>query len=554
MAAVERWGAWGTFPVIDLVLQFGLSAAYLCSLAHGDPYFFSKLPHKYYPLYKKNFHYHTAFGPIFHGPWVVYENTRGNLDRGLTRICGARDKEKERRKAQKLFFHSKPRGKNRVLYAIFEKARLFLAEKLKSLGHVFSEQIKYALVPHAKRKIRVQAIKEIIDGGSDHTLFTKFVRGKIKLLERAKTGKYPRLIGDFTTPGSLLGGFLCELAKKSFQTFVCDEFTTSFISSTDVESMDELGRLFFTSPGDYHVHFSDDSILKLSGRYYNLDISSCDKSNLSPVFDAVSFLFEEFPQFHHVIKKNIDQCRLPFKIKDPGRTASFTVEPAYPIEFSGTTLTTLLNVVASFSIGVAIHTTRAVTPEEVIRAAALAGYDVTLQECTRIEQVQFLKHSWYLGEDGIYHSFLNLGAILRGFGSCVGDLPGRGPIQCRAYDWNSAVLRGYCHSGESTLLRIMRSRFRSTKEVPLPLDVVKHFSDGDRPPVPDWAILNRYTMKSHEWSELCDFVLDDHKYSWIRSTAVDKIFKVDYDLDREANPISSGSYPQVYDETLVSWA
>lgn len=493
--------------------------------------------------------YSTAFGPIFHGDWVIYDNTVRNLDRAHTRITACReapfvppglttheanlDYELTLQAAQQANLTN---GHNVYLHAILKRIKLRLNEKLSYLDYVAKMINTYALLKHPKRKIRIKAMNDLIANANDDSFgtYTEKITGKLKTCERAKPGKYPRLIGDYSTPGSLLGGYLCEVAKSCFGEFDSSGTLFKFAKTSDPESLDEVGLRLRDDVRDSYFYHSDDSIMKIGGRFFEMDISSCDTSNGPAVFDTVKQLFSDFPQFHDVIGRTVRQCRNRVTLRHPQKfSAKIHLNPVRVVEYSGTVLTTLLNNLATLSIMMSIHRRQAQSTEEISQAAIAVGYVVTVAERPNLERCQFLKHSWYTNMNGEPKSFLNLGPILRSFGSCRRDLPGRGDIVERARKWNSSSIKAYMHAGENRLLRSLRSVYGDEGGVLLPYDITKHCDGQRRGVIPDEAYLTRYQMTCNEWETLCN-VAGDYAYATFRLTAINKIYQTDYGLDPNA--------------------
>jgi len=502
-------------------------------------------------------HYNSLFGPIFLGPWLVYEDTRLNLDLALTRITNCRrpthlgpddqlsliqvrDFEFQlRQNCERTSFGG--RRHHRLYFAFLTKVRNGLRYVLASFSDVFTQQKLYSEIPHEKRALRMAALSELITTAGLFGLFTKQVRGKIKLFERAKSGKYPRLIGDYTTPGSLLAGFLCEVAKKSLGVFVTPRgFKLEFCDSTNSERLDNIGTNLDEYPNDYCVYFSDDSAFKIDGKLFEEDISSCDMSNTEKgVFDVVVWLFQDFPHFRSVIKKCCKQCKLDLVCRDPNRShwkLRFKNSSAHGcIEYSGTTLTTLLNCLAVAKIALRTHSDRAKDVAGMTRSAIASGYLVTIKPRSCIEQVQFLKYSFFRDDAGVMRSFLNLGPILRSFGTCYGDLPGRGDVRGRANNWNAVVVNGYVHSGMNSLLQALAKRYPVTlisSRIRLPEEILKHFRVGTSFEVPDHVIARRYECPTSWITEVSEILNGTTSLfrSVLNHPLIRRIYHVDYDL------------------------
>lgn len=508
--------------------------------------------------------YTTMFGPVFHGPWLIYDDTPRNLDKAHTRITACREAPNDYRvlmreygfltafktdphernlewenflQNQNRLAHTglgKGRGHARILHSLLGGVRQRLNEKLSRLRDTATEINFFARMKHAKQKIRIAAIQELIDHAQNDCfgLMTRRIAGKLKLFERAKPGKYPRLIGDYSTPGSLLGGFLCEILKSCYGHYSINSGGYfEFIKTSDPVKLDEMGRKLRSGTEDLFYYHSDDSLMRLGGKFFEMDISSCDTSNTPGVFNNLTRLFSDFPQFHDIIARTVRQCQNRVTVKHPfDKKAKIHLSPVRPVEYSGTTLTTSLNNLASLSIMMSIHKRRASTAAQITAAAIAVGYVVTVEERKTLEQCQFLKHSWWTNSSGEVRSFLNLGPILRSFGTCRRDLPGRGDLQRRARAWNAAAVTAYMHTGENRLLRELRQVYNSRDKVTLPEEIMKHCHTQKRDVIPDEAYLKRYNIPDCEWRNLCNLV-NCCEFGVIRCRAVEAIYQVDYGLD-----------------------
>jgi hypothetical protein len=484
--------------------------------------------------------YDTIFQPFFgKGGWVVYGETRNNLERALAaRVANKRDNEDKL-----LFNHSRltlfGRGVCRVRHSIFSCIRRHLHKKLNDISDDISERVKFAQLPSAKRRIKLLALIDVINS-SEYSLFVTHIRGKLKLYEKAKPGKNPRLIGDYTTPGSLLAGYLCEIAKSAFVGCqdgysqhgfdVCGMYS-EFVKSTDSATLDRVGDMLVNDTRNMHFHHSDDSLLKLDGKLYELDISSCDSSNGQPIFDIVSWLFEG-TQYKDIIERCIGQCSLGLKVRDPcNYSNSVKLQGIRPFEYSGSTLTTLLNEIASTLIGIQISFDKSNTSEQVINSAMSVGYNVSLVLRDNMSQATLLKNSW----DGT-RSFLNLGAILRSFGTFSGDLPGSSkiPLDIRCEDFCASLVIAYKHSGLTSVYKALARRY--CYHTGYYDDVVKHnlsysynseFARGD---ISDKAIIDRYCVTQSQIDELNYYITFRPMFQVLSLPIIDKIYFVDYGL------------------------
>lgn len=484
--------------------------------------------------------YCTYFGPIFHGPWLIYKQSRENTCKAFTRLTNCRtdpssgepslDFEMEMQKRN--MKASSIRTASPLLRPLHREIKRRLNTLLADLEDVLTVQGSYASIIHPKRKIREEAWRQLEDSGFLDKYFTESTTGKMKGDERGKPGKYPRWVGDYSTAGSLLGGLLCELSKKAIDVFSSrDGFSSIFVRNATESEFGKVCERLTDPKGDLHFAYSDDSFFRFGGKFYEMDISTCDVSNGEGIFRLVTDLFSDYPQFHSVVLGCVEQCRLDHKIKDPStRKASLRLKPKKAIEFSGTTLTTLLNQLASILIGLACHD-RGVQDEDDIRsAAASVGYLVTAAERKELACVQFLKYSFWSDDNGEVKSFFNLGPVLRSFGTCHGDLPGRGDIGRRAFDWNSSVIRGFRDIADNSLVRDIAKYYDGSSEERLPYETRKHFDNGSRPYVPDHVLCTRYGVSLAD-IEHTRWLFRTHPHSIIKSHFVYRIFLVDYGLE-----------------------
>jgi hypothetical protein len=531
--------AWSVDDVKSALSHPRLSkrAVSLWFLQHNRYQLFTQLYSKLYSSITHHETYDSFLFPFYgRGGWVVYGDTRNNLERAMTRITNQRDDEAILRESMfrlgNYFEKNTRRRKYRLIHSIFTRLQTRLHKRLALLDHELVERVTHSSKPHPKRKLRLQELKKLIDN-SETGLFMTNVKGKLKLYEKAKPGKQPRLIGDYTCPGSLLAGFLAEIAKEVFEDPLhLNGFTSQYVSTIEPEVLDEIAKRLLNDTKDQHYFFSDDAIFKINGKFYELDIKSCDISNDSPIFKILLFLFEG-TQFYELIRRAVKQCETSLVLRDPeNRHNSIRLSGTRPIEYSGSVLTTLLNNIASLIIGLSIHFNRASTREDVMAAARAVGYNVTLEERDCLEKLTFLKHSW--SYDGSYEprSFLNLGAILRSFGTYTGDLPGRNNrnISTRVNDFLGTVVSGYCHSGETRVLMALQKRFRFKTGYYDQFVDNKHFSKSRRGFIPDVSICKRYDCSTVEIDELCRLIIETPLFTHMHCTILDKIFAVDYGL------------------------
>jgi len=496
--------------------------------------------------------YKTMFGPVFYSGAVCYrKDSVVNLAKAFRRMTAARAP--ERIGYDGLLRHNQSVNvtlRNNSMFGLYlrhwykvlrQRITLSLSEVCKDMYTYVKEQ---AYIPHLKKRIRVNAHETLAKNGYtyDFSLYTKKIIGKLKVPEWAKPGKYPRLIGDYSTPGSLVGAYIARI-KHSFEEWYCTfdnlskcRFVFSPVKETLVSCFTELWE---NSTQMVCVFHSDDSCISIpctDGVFKaNLDISSCDMSNGRPIFDMI-LEFVKGCYCFPIIKCAVDQCSLPFTLYNPYKNGEkITFEATYK-EYSGSCLTTLLNNIAVSVIWLSIVThcrgkTCAELRELILQSAEYVGYIVTIDQVFKLEDYQFLKVSPFKNASGEMDVFLNLGVILRSLGSSDGDVPKSKDGGCRFILRNCEIIEGMKHAGEHSVLQELRKRWPSKNCKALS---VHHWVDAlvgfETSRVDDLAICNRYSLAQWELDELLRYIRECGVGDFIYCSALRKIYKKDYDL------------------------
>lgn len=507
--------------------------------------------------------YLTIGGPQFYSTGhTVYGNTVHNLGHAFNRIDAARKNEQTLAMNNRAVGPYKGRGISRALDSYFKQVKRNLAWYTSRIGDNLEEWHRLANdVFHPKYQLRKRSYEKLLRYHDMYCgMFMKGITCKLKIPEFAKMGKDGRIIGDYSCPGSLLGAFIVNPLKVAFSLPVETSSTIiRFCYSTGAQEIDDMFTEMKNSNKNYYIYFSDDMVCKLHvngvPHYYNLDISSCDKSNTPAVFDRLAWFFDYHPQFKDIIDRSIAQCKMPVRIQNPESTRShpvgewITARPLYAMEFSGTILTTLLNNIASSSICVSIdYHSRNLTqydPLELVpKSAERVGYIVTLDPAEHYEDLQFLKLSFWEDDDGRLNSFLNLGCLLRSFGSTWGDYPfdsTKGEtvndgIQFR----NWVVLKGFQHSGLSAVYNELVAAPASQR--PLKYDERKNRKEYERyytyrllrdnssirKCVPDESLALRYRISMQQLAKLQNTAKAARVGQRVTSREIDLIFTKDY--------------------------
>lgn len=218
-----------------------------------------------------------------------------------------------------------------------------------------------------------------------------------------------------------------------------------FVATPSPTALREAFRQLENPSGTFYACvFSDDACIAFHTPFgikrFNMDISSCDSSHGRSIFDAFIRLFPD--QLRDAARILVEQCEQPIEVRDVhDRKRLVRLRPKAPRLYSGSTITTAINNLANFLIILAITMTPYTSPASLIRAAEGCGYIITLQECEKLHDLQFLKHSPVHDVQGCIQPLLNLGVLLRASGSCNGDLP-RGDFQTRAQQFQYSLVWG----------------------------------------------------------------------------------------------------------------
>jgi len=367
--------------------------------------------------------------------------------------------------------------------------------------------------PHPKKALRIRYYEECLET-SDYggELGCKSVRCDMKPVEIAKPGKPPRLIGDFGIAAAMRGTAIMEDLKRVMadNPVVYKGFLIIFVKKPNPSVLEHCFTLLRDVPPPYrgvYVYFSDDSCIAFrdkSGKIVrgNMDISSCDSSHTSYLFQAMEYV-TPFEHRRH-IQRLIRQCKLNVRLQSRDKSQTVILRHKDPILFSGSAITTFINNLANVMIAASIAD---VDPDvlcqaDIIPAAATAGYVVTFEPCDDFHGLQFLKNSPMYDTQGNLRSVLNVGVLLRAIGSCHGDLPGRGPWIDRANTFNRSLLHGMFPRARIPFVENMKLLYGDGEILPVPDLEYKVEDDGLRFDVTDEEFFMRYKLPGAYLDEL----------------------------------------------------
>jgi hypothetical protein len=404
--------------------------------------------------------YRTRTKGILHNG-VVYARSNHNLQVGVQRLCKSRGGSLE---AHLRLLGNQERFLDTAYVRELEKRvlqrRIPVFEDLVNALQYMHEHYDD---PHAKLPARYAAYHDLmVDGGIGKRIYTNrdgCVSALVKPGEWAKAGKVPRLFVNLGTPASLQGmGHAKAMKVSDAISDTIHGVRFIFIAAPSADDITQVFRELKNPPtrGTF-FYFSDDSCLSLrdsDGKVhsFNIDISSCDSSHGDGVFRSMARTVPDTHKRDHSVVQ--DQLLLNLTLKSRGKTnegikPSVTLMSETKQLYSGSLFTTTTNnhgcrcmiwAIILFSkdhIG-------PITRENIVAWCAHAGYIVTVDVCRHFTDMQFLKHSPVLGEDGLWHAVLNLGVLLRAYGTANGDIPGpsKTPLAARAAAFDVSLLRG----------------------------------------------------------------------------------------------------------------
>lgn len=501
--------------------------------------------------------YKFVFGPVVYHTCVLFERNDENLASSLPRQTNRREPSQvgldERLTANQLRFFDELRGS--VLQTLLEQMR-------KRVEHAFTnfnyeeEKVEYANQPHVKKKERMETMRVLDEMGK---LFSNgwnfiekpFVEAKVKAEEWGKFMKMPRLFISLGSSSIYGGAYAMTLFKKCFGRLSVDEGYCEYVGDPSKESMAGVFQNLVYGTGIIMYYFSDDSCVALTSKdgrrfYCNMDIRSCDGSHTQVIFKFLELIAMANLAVLCAVRIGVQQCLSVLRLKSYSgrRGVEVKLKPVNPVLYTGSYLTTIINNIAELFIFSAIITRirRDGVPNysdcrNFIRLCAEdAGYLVTIEGDGCPAQLQFLKHSPVF-IDGVAHPVLNLGVILRMFGSCYGDLPGSKliPIEARAFAWNRQLVQSLRHAGSYECLNKLRDYYVGGElNTKIELEIAKRQKRFERSVVgsatllPDELVCARYGIFQWELEEVVEMLCSRDCGSVIETRATKLILQLDY--------------------------
>lgn len=478
--------------------------------------------------------YRTCFGPTFTHNGRIYSRSNKSLTYAATRLLGAR-----------------PEVNGRTHWELCDLQRRFIDRHKKiftDYGHILcqnleekyddliSSVIRLVKEPHPKKRERIRALKELLETNQiSSEIWFREVLGNVKGEEWAKPLKYPRLVNDLTTCASLLGATATHIMKDAMAAAPLwyKGGVAIFVAKPNHEILERVFELLITASHPVFIYFSDDSCLgiTINGKRLmaNIDISTCDGSHTRSLFNTLTMVTRG--KIRLLMRRLIAQCAAPLKLKTRHGKHKIKYKTCEPVLYSGSTLTTLVNNLANICIFMSVMDTDVRGGEDVVSAAAAAGYNVSFDVCSVPEKLQFLKHSpcWY---DGKWRAVINAGVILRLSGMCKRDLPGskKISIEQRAKNFQSSLIECFKNTPQHELIESLK---------PESAQQISGFKSGHYIvdnlissvfPVPVEHFTKRYDITPLHYQEMCHYARHGFGH-FIRCHASERILKLDYGLD-----------------------
>jgi hypothetical protein len=494
--------------------------------------------------------YRGVFGPCFVSLSSLFKNDKNGIKGAVRRVTSVR-------KPEVLGLHDhlvdnqvrNVHGRNFGIQFWLDTFRTNLSQLIPDIDSTVWRDL-WANAPHDKRPLRRRAMKSLFYHSSQLDTRVDSIEYKCKTGEILPQDKYMRAIGDLTCPGSTVFGYFIDCVKATFALpFTYLGGTAQFIKSPDLEILRTVFSSMMKPLGPVFYYFSDDSVVSIpcvdGTLTANMDISSADGSNYWPVFWLLRCAMTIDPRFEVDLKAVFDQLGLPMYVHNPqDYSESIKFTPIGPVLYSGSVLTTITNNMANMLIFLAFMTryrrdmTKQQAHEALVAAARDVGYIVTLEVCTSYHNIQFLKHSPCINTNSQVDAVLNLGVILRGFGSTTGDMIFHAspflrkllrfvPISWKARLFNSEVVRSRVHSGNHCIMDAFREKITFFR-CPIKTDISHVVAGRQLGYIDAQELGTRYSLTIAEIDELAYLIRSAGIGDFVKSPILDRIYKVDY--------------------------
>lgn len=466
------------------------------------------------------------------------------------------------------------------------------AKAFKSHVHKYLQRIddyhglleRWIHAPHPKKKLRELVNQKRISRGQLPVDRRAYVDLQLKPQESLPYDKQLRTIGEIGDLSSFEHGPLAPIHKEIFEhPFHYKGARMVYIPGPKEENMQLAIKLLTDSEAWFtYIIFSDDScgcIIIDDGLYlFNADVKQADASMHRPLFQYTISALTVDKVTAKIVESAFKQCQKPLrlvcrrhraKIRVSGskrRDIYIEIKPKpgeyyLPSGFSGTTLMNnflqAINFVTAVDELVAyleLHKRfeRSLMKDLLQTAFQKAGTVVRVDECEGLEDLQFLKHSWFRKEDGSFGVYVNLGCWLKSWGRIFGFMATGGNLHDKLRGFASEVVRSRDNWGHHELSNAFRAAWlvsdRAHRGLKQLEEEVKRTSILGHE-VPFEVLQRRYKFGEAEYREFCSMVASMQIGEKLVHPVVEKIMEKDYGVDPSAQRWSE-TYPKV----VVDWA
>jgi hypothetical protein len=271
-----------------------------------------------------------------------------------------------------------------------------------------------------------------------------------------------------------------------------------------------------------------------------------------PAFNFARDVWYQDTLARSVIDNSFKQCRKPIRLINRahgfdrnGKARSYIEVPLHkghyvlPSGFSGTTN---MNNNSQTIFFACVHHRLTLVRDRLVmadvkgllmEAARDGGFQIKVDVCERLEDFQFLKHSWGKDSCGVYKPYVNMGCWLRNYGQISGHVQGRKGLSMhdRLMGYTADIVRSRVHWGDCAITDVFRERF---------LDVQGGLSDhllrderlrsgilGCR--IMDHSIMRRYRLTAGEYGHFVETLRGNLEFGiHINHPVIAKIMMKDY--------------------------
>lgn len=477
----------------------------------------------------------------------------------------------------------------------WEEVRYEFEGTVENAEKMMAEQLKRA--PAAKKLLYMRTEAHLRDCGFIGTENGKLIKNEAKQKsETAEEGGTKRQFVNLGVETTLSDGQYLYLLKIAMEKVVATKLgQIKFVKRVSQPILDDWAKSILDPTGHGEcsktdserrsrgwVHSDDGCLIfvKPDGtfRYFDVDISKCDRTQKQAAFDEFGYFFEHLPHFW---KRAMSAVMRPLEVKckgieypkGKGRGKAIPLEPYLP---SGHVFTTAINtmtlIVILYRLMEELERNPDSTPEQLIDAAYQIGYKLKVFERETPYQCTFLKKHMAKTDYGAV-AVPALGTVLRSAFKCRGDINVDRTLQAEAMKARTVqILNSLFYNVKVPMIEELKLQFRHREshktrvqkwlEKPISkskarkqiqkvkdkaISELEYKVDGNyqsqyKAFVTDSAYLKRYFRDDEAQKELLIQALSNLKFGHYHTCAqFDKVLEMDYELTPQ-RPQYSGGY------------